>query len=288
MERSRVTFDKNSQAGKERRTKVLFVVLLGFLILIVAAIAFMRRPEFQITDVTVTGVKSLDPATVIRVAHTVMAGNYLAIIPRTNAILFSKSKLEAVLKDQIPTIAQVHVSFSERNVLMVSLVEKKPTFVWCNTTDCYFVDRGGMLYEIAPRFSDGVFVIFTGAILPGQDALVGSRFALPDQFLKLTSIINDLKEYPLDVLAVDIRDTGDIAMRFNSIKKVNVNPNAYLLFAKDTITKEALQTLDVIMADKTFFEALTSKGNLLEYIDVRIPGKVYYKFINTLAAPVQS
>lgn len=287
MERSRVTFDKNSQAGKERRTKVLFVVLLGFLILVVAMVAFMRRPEFQITEVTVTGIKSLDPAMVISVAHTAMAGNYLAIIPKTNAILFSKSRTESFLKNQIPTISQVQVSFTKRNTLSISIIEKKPTVVWCNTSDCYFVDRGGMLYEIAPRFSDGVFVTFTGTTISHYVGLVGSRFVSPDQFLKLTLMISDLKQYPLDVLAVDLRDTGDIAIRFDTIKKINVNPNAYLLFAKDTLTQEALQTLDVIMSDRTFLETLKLKGNLLEYIDVRIPGKVYYKFINTVAAPVQ-
>ncbi len=281
-------FNKNSEQRRKTRTKWIFAVVFLLLVLVAGAVAFLRKSEFQISSIQVTGTKALDPDEVQQSAERFVSGNYAMVVPRTNVLLFSKDGMAKFLMSKFPGIASLHVSFIQRNVLQVSIAEKSASFVWCDAASCYFVDDTGLIYEESPRFSDGVFLAFTGATLNVLTPPIGSRFVPVPVFQSVLTMVNQLTGYPLEVVGVSFQDSGDIAFRFDELKGVPVNPNAVLMVAKDTTADTVTQDLDLLTADTTFSDDLAAEPSQLQYIDARFDGKIYYKFGTTASSPVAS
>jgi hypothetical protein len=202
----------------------------------------------------------------------------LAIIPRTNTLLFSKSGMRKFLIDRIPSITDASIDFTNRNLITITITEKKPDSVWCRDTDCYFIDQTGMIYEPSPQFSDGVFVTFTGSTIPVDETPLRSRFVPASTFLSLKSIVADLRQYPFSVVGVDLQDTGDIALRIDQVKNFFVSPRTQILVTKDTSSESIVDSMDLLLKNSDFTSTLSTKGKNLQYLDFRFPGKIYYKF----------
>ncbi len=286
MEPIKVQFNKNSEERRKRRTKFLFVALLAFTILTAGTVAFLRRSDFQVTDVQVRGVQALDSNDILRQAHADFSGYYLWVIPKSNILLFSKRALRERLMQEFPGIDSLIVSFNTRNAITITVTEKEPTDVWCRTTDdCYFIDPTGMIYRQAPVFSDGIYIVFSGSTLELPSNIIRARFISEQDFTTTKKIVADLKEYPISVLGVHSEDTGDISLRIENIKGHKLSTATKLLVTIATNQQSIIQNLDLLMADKGFTNALVSRGHELEVIDFRFPGKIYYKFKNGNSIP---
>lgn len=277
MERTTVQLDRNSQERRAQRTKFLFVGILLALVVVAGLIAFLRKKEFQVTEVKVLGAQSIDGSDVASVVKASLAGNRWVVIPCSNALLVSKMSLRSELLTKVPTLADASIQFQGKNTLVVTIVEKDPRYVWCDGETCFFVDNQGVLYADAPFFSDGVYVIFSrGGVDMTHPA--GTSYLPPEGMRALEQILEHLKQYPVQVLGVDIRPDGDMAIRMNSLKGVAVNPQAFILVTKTDTVQTIHDALNLIMGDKGFVDTLKLKGDKLEYIDLRFPGKIYYKF----------
>lgn len=277
MERTTVQLDRNSQERRAQRTKFLFVGILLALVVVAGLIAFLRKKEFQVTEVKVLGAQSIDASDVASVVKASLAGNRWVVIPCSNALLVSKMSLRSELLTKVPTLADASIQFQGKNTLVVTIVEKDPRYVWCDGETCFFVDNQGVLYADAPFFSDGVYVIFSrGGVDMTHPA--GTSYLPPEGMRALEQILEHLKQYPVQVLGVDVRPDGDMAIRMNSLKGVAVNPQAFILVTKTDTVQTIHDALNLIMGDKGFVDTLKLKGDKLEYIDLRFPGKIYYKF----------
>jgi hypothetical protein len=71
---------------------------------------------------------------------------------------------------------------------------------------------------------------------------------------------------------------ADTALRVTSIKGIPVGSNSNILISDKATESSIVQSIELIVNDKTFSTALMTKGALLEYVDLRFPGKIYYKF----------
>ena len=305
MEPTSINFNKNSQVRRQRRIKILLVGILVLLAMIALLIGFLRKPEYQISSVVVTGAKSLDPLSVQQTALGFLSGHYVWVIPKTNALLFSKASMNNYLMANYPGIASVDTKFSERNKLSITLTEKKPVYLWCDQNNtCYFVDESGMIYEASPSFSPGAFIQFSGSLIPMGSQILRARFASVNDFAKTIAQIETLQAYPMDVLGVNYLENGtvavpngettgsirDVAITFDQIKDVVVDPSAQLLIPENATPDQILKDLALLANDQAFENLLASEPNQLDYIDFRFDGKIYYKFgvMNTSAGAVTS
>jgi hypothetical protein len=253
------------------------VGILLVLVVVAAMIAFLRKKEFQITDVTVVGAQAMDASEVVSVVKASLAGNRLAVIPRSNTLLLSKISLRSEILAALPVLSDASIQFKGRNTLKVSVVEKDPEYVWCEGEVCYFVDEQGVLYGEAPVFSDGVYIILSrGNVDAAHPA--GMSYLPREDMSMLGRIVKQLEQYPAHVLGVDVRKDGDVALRIDSLKGVSVNSQAFILVAKTDTVQSVNDALNLIMGDKGFVDTLKAKGEKLEYVDLRFPGKIYYKF----------
>ena len=284
MENPKVQFNRNSEERRKRRTKVLFIALLLFLMAIAGGVAFLRKADMQITRVTVTGTRALDPEGIQKAALASVEGNYVWVIPRSNTLLFSKRKLQASLLQEFPGIDSLEISFADRNTIAVAVTEKHADNVWCQSaTSCYFIDDTGLIYEPSPVFSDGVYTTFSGSVIQMGDSVIRSRFVSAAAFENVKLIIAKLTAYPVSVLGALFDPTGDVSLRISNLKNYSVSSSSLILVASDTTADTVSQDLDLLLADKSFTNALTARPADLQTIDLRFPQKIYYKFKNGTA-----
>lgn len=268
------------------------------MLLIGGVIGFLRRKEFQISDIAVSGTRAIDPNQIHDIAQKFISGNYALVIPKTNALIFSKSSMEKYLLDQFPGLRDTVVTFSERNHLLISVTEKRPAYLWCNET-CWFVDQEGIIYDEAPEFSDGVFVKFKGRAsdVPLNDADPRrGRFASTTDFTSIRILVETLQRIGVSVLGISYLDVGiiadaqptgpgDVAIRTDLIKNISVNSDAVILTTQQVAMESLVQSINVLMGQDKFSEMVKTQGANLEYIDLRFEGKIYYKFKNVVQNP---
>jgi hypothetical protein len=290
MENTKVQFNKNSEERRKRRTKFLFVALLLLLLIAAGLVAFLRRGSMQITHIMVSGTLALDSSLIQQSAQKELSGNYIWIIPRSNVLLFSKRNLEKYLIDTYPGLEQVTVSFVQQDTISITVREKKPQNVWCKSnSDCYFIDGEGLIYEPAPVFSDGVYSVFSGSILPLPDNVIRSHFIAQQDFKAIIDLLKILNDYPISVLETHFdAATGDISLRISNIKGYVLSQATELLLSSHANQNSVIQNLNLLLQDKTFASALVTEGKNLQTLDLRFPEKIYYTFKNGLSTSTSS
>lgn len=288
---SSVQLNRNSEIRRQKRTKVFFVCVLFFLVIIVGVIGFLRRREFQINAITVVNTHALDPVQIESVVRKSISGNYVLVIPRTNALFFSKTKTARLLLEQFSGLQDVSINFTDRNHITVTVDEKRPSYVWCRSGSCWFVDHDGIIYDQSAQFSDGVFTLFSGTDSGNDlpDDPRRGRFVSAAGFEQIQSILDFLTTaavHPLEIsylttapfLDAQATGPGDIAIRIDTLKNNPVASTAVILITNKTTVETLAQSLDLLMNEGKFVDQLKSDGNSLQYVDLRFAGKIYYKF----------
>lgn len=296
----KITFTKNQEVRRKRRMRVLVVLVLLVLVLVAVVIGFLRKPSIQISTITITGTTSLDSGELQTSARKHISGNYLLVIPKTNVLLFSKKSMNDYLVNQFPGVASVDTEFSSPTMLSISITEKKPAYLWC-TAQCYFVDDSGMVYQDSPMFTPGVFLEFLGttptATITDPSDPIRRRFASVTEFTKNISTVDDLSTYPMHIIALkylSLADStpelatgvGDIALTVDQIKDSIIPSGVKILILQTQDALTVARALDLVLSDKNFQNAFSAHPETLQYIDLRFPGKIYYKF--QTATPVTS
>ncbi|MDB4983824.1 MAG: hypothetical protein JWM20_3 [Patescibacteria group bacterium] len=295
----RNTFNKNQEVRRKRRMRVLVVLLLLIIALVGAGIGFLRKPSFQISDIAVTNAKSLDGNAIEISARKHISGFYALVIPKSNGLLFSKSAMNKFLLQEFPGIESVDTEFLNRNSVAISIVEKKPSYLWC-TVQCYFVDNSGMIYENAPVFTPGFFLGFSGITSGGTitdpSDPIRRRFASAAEFDRTLSVVNFLAAKSVHVINAKYLSTadstqeiatgdGDEALTVDQIGDAIVPSTAKFYILQSEGPQDVGQSLSLVLLDKDFQSKLAADPGSLQYIDLRFNGKIYYKFAGAVTAP---
>lgn len=284
MENARAQFNKNSEERRKQRTKILFVLLLLFLLVLAGAIAFLRKADLQINTVTVSGTEAIDPASIVRSMDAALEGNYFWVVPKRNTLLFSKRAARARLMAEFPGLRDAQIKFENRSSITVVVTERESDHIWCDSArGCYFVDDTGILYRESPQFSDGVYAYFSGNLieLPTEDqGLVHNRFVAASDYQKMVDLYKLLTTYGIGIHEIAVTPERDVYVRIFTIKNYRVTPTARIALKLDDGAQASQDNLELLLTDRGFVNALIAKGGELETIDLRFAGKIFYKFKN--------
>ena len=276
--RVRPRFQSEKQSSRTLRFLIVFVVCVIVVLALIAGL--LRLPDLQISEVRVEGARSLDPLMVQNAAWKLLEGNYASVIPKTNVLFLSKDRIEAGLTKAIPSISQVSFEFKDRKVIVISIHERAPSFVWCSEHeegDCYFVDKNGILFEEAPTFTPGVFVVLGGGKeIPG--VIHGSTPFTKTELSFIEQVIDVFGQKGLSPLSLQVATEGDVTVRCESYPNIPQVAAFDVRFTEKTSPEIIRTTLSLLDRDKNFVSTLESNPNDLQYVDLRFPNKIIYKF----------
>lgn len=246
--------------------------IIGSLIVCTGIIFLLRIPGVQVRTVDVEGTEVLDPEDIrISILHR-LSGNYLWIIPHTSILLISPTSLESVLKKEFTRIDTVQVNRTSPHTLSVAVHEYAAKYLWCTSDEtCYLMDERGVVYSPAPYYSGNAYIkVYNGTL---EDLPFSPCTA---EELAMIGAINDrLRKIEIipEKISFDSSHSAHIVF-------AHAGSSASIFFDPSLPIESSLEKLYTGLRTEPLQGLFAHPANVLQYLDLRYPKKVIYKFAN--------
>ncbi len=260
---------KRSAEFKRRVRAVKIILTFGFFVLlIVGVLVILNLSSLLLTRVSVDGARTVSAERISRVVRETLRGSYFYIIPHRNILFFPRRRVREVVAAVSPRIERVSLN-THRGTLVVQVSERAPIALWCgeqkigsSTPQCFFVDRDGFTFSLAPYAHSGAYLIFNTA---DRGPRIESFIAESGTF---GALYNFVKTFPLPISRVLINKDLRYTLYTEDGMAIFVNPRIPFDQTRNSVIA-ALSS--EVLASGTRLE----KG--IEYLDVRVPEKAFYK-----------
>jgi hypothetical protein len=201
---------------------------------------------------------------------------FLAIIfgllSKSNRLIYPKQKIEYDLSAAFKRIQSVEVGVQDFHTLVVTIVEREPSYVWCSGSpastsekDCYFLDSDAYIFSEAPVFSGNAFFAFYGLVSDPNP--VGKHYMSPEEFLKFDRLVTFADSHNLK--------TARTRCNCDDVVELYLDRGGKLLFKRDQDIGMLQSNILTILEGSTI---LSNKATTtLQYVDFRFGNKIYYK-----------
>ncbi|MEK7148624.1 MAG: hypothetical protein AAB770_01770 [Patescibacteria group bacterium] len=261
-----------------------FIVLLLAFLFFVALGGVSHNDRWQISQLDITGIKTVSEDAVRALAKEKLLGNYFFVYSRNNSYLFPKKEIELSIIETFPRLATVSVNRTDNRALEINTSERKPYALWCgqNVTpslvDCWFIDEAGFVFDHAPVFSGGVYLeVYSKLIeknvgVPLRASLPHSRFISADTFVKL------LEREVGDPLRIILKPEGEAEIIIRASEAYPFLLGVTIRFKDEESPAVLIKRLHSAIS-KEFPDNVALKKKLL-YIDMRFGNKIFFGFEN--------
>ncbi|MFZ2522436.1 MAG: hypothetical protein WAX44_00670 [Minisyncoccia bacterium] len=270
---------------KQRQIKLGLSVLL--VIIFISAFSYIsHRSEFRISKIKLSGGVLVTEEEVGKKSKEYLEGSYLWLFPKDNFFWYSKTGLNNHLKESFKRIEEIDISLTGFKTLIVSIRERKPYAIWCNTVpgrdnatiegvisevasleNCYFIDQNSTIFAMAPNFSGDAYFKYYG-IISGESILGKEYMASSTLFRDINIFVSKIKELSLNPLYIVGNDNGEFTLTLSGGTEIYFDTAESLTKVYDNL-EALLKTPDL---------NLTNDGDLpVQYIDLRYGNKLFYK-----------
>lgn len=261
---------KEEERRRRRRKIRLYILALVFIGLCAGGIFFIRSSFFAIQAVLIdNGNSSLTQkigSSFERITHS--QGSFFEKIVGENNILVSILKRESIIKeitDQNPAIKKLSLEASIlKNFVHLQFEERQQFGLWCIPREggeqCWWFDKDGILFSEGPQTTGTLINKVTD--LSGEPLYVGkATFDNAKYQETLVKIFSFLSQSGTNI--------NHIALKNRMLAEVETTHPTYptIYFSLRVDPSFALQSV----------KELEKKFHTLEYIDLRVKNRVYYK-----------
>lgn len=221
---------------------------------------------FDVNFVKYEGLKTIQEESVTKIIDSYLDGGSF-IKKRSNIFFVDLDHIEMEIAENLPKVKEIEIERKLFHGLFVNLVEKRSKGIYC-TSNCYYFDDNGIAYETAPE-TEGFLVLnikdfrnkevsLGEPIL--EDSLLDSIYLTEELFKELTGL--DIKEF---IIPEDSFDEFWVETE-----------EGWLVYMTDESPETKIEDLAILLENN--FE--DSRRLNLEYVDIRIAGRAYYKLKN--------
>jgi len=244
-------FPRKEKKKSFRKSKIIFAWVL-FLVLVLAYVLFLS-PIFEIKEINTSGNRIISN-------HEIQN----ALAEQNNIFLATNNKLKNILFDNFPIIASVVINKNIfKKSINLKIVERKEVGIFCGK-ECYYIDKNGIIFEKAPQTSGALILVIND--YSNREIEIGSK-VLSEKLIADFIETSDYLATQLNLKALEfvfeMGPSGDL--------KINTNEGWYILLDMSRNFKNQLQALELVLGEKI------KDRSSLEYVDLRIENRVYYK-----------
>lgn len=255
---------------KKKRRLVLRLTSIFLIVVLIAASAvylLFFAGYFEIKKVNSSVAEGISETEIGQSINSWLDRSFWGIRRRDNSLLVSFDEVENLLAKQFPKIESVEFSKDSLQEISVSIISRKPEGIWCLSAKnkCFFFDRAGVAYaETGP--SNGA--IFTNVDDRRDREVELGRKIAPDDWL--SSIITARKL---------LLESGFNALEFvigsGSFDEFEAKTEQgwKIFFSNSTDIAGQIRAMLILLDQKLSGD---QKSNL-QYIDLRIQDRIYYK-----------
>jgi len=262
-----------------QRIKLLFIIILCFLLAVTLYWLIFLSDFFQIKKITINGVDNpetieLDMKTYFYTKNQKFVPAFIyKFLPRykdnqKNLLLFSSTDCSQYLLNKYPEIEKLSTKLDIKNgYLTINIASREISFLLCTDVECYLLDNNGVVFGEAPETSGSLIrkiIIHQPSSIP-----IGTEI-FPQADLDILRSLFELSEKdgsPFKINALELKKA-----KFSTIKIVT-NENWYLLLNFNSDFPEVFQIIQKLIDGE-----LKNKTQKLQYIDCRYLPRVYYAF----------
>lgn len=239
------------------------------IVAIIALPAFLLRLSFwNIKTIEVSGIKAVSETEVRLATEKQLQGTYVGLFPRSNTLIYPQSAIEENVQASLQRVDGVTVRRKSLTSIEVSISERAPVALWCSnasSSDCYFLDRTGLVFDRSPEFSNNVYVTYSGNI---TDEPIGKFFADSAEFSRVQDFVQATKSFALSPISVSAMPNNDY--------KISLPKGEEILFTTRESLEETVSNLQSVLSDPKL--SVRSGDSLsVTSIDLRFGNKVFFK-----------
>ncbi|MBD3238538.1 MAG: hypothetical protein GF332_02785 [Candidatus Moranbacteria bacterium] len=260
-----------AKSNFEEKISRIFFSLTTIVILALACYYLIFSSLLRINKVVIKTPTRIKKELIKQEVRPFLQGAFLKYFNRDHFLFINRGAIEKHLLQTFPSFEDVRVKKSLFKKIEIEIIEKQIQLNMCGDFECIAIDQQG---TVIARFSkDNLFKYSNDAELiidkSNQLALPGHGVNTAD-FVKAASQIREKLNQKLSINArgvyVPLAQAPEI--------QVATNKNYLLIFNSKDPLNDQLQALKVILENEIQPQDL----DCLEYLDLRVQGKVFYKF----------
>lgn len=276
LERAEIVRRSRELRVSRRKRRIYALVTLP-LILFITLVALAHWGRFQLDEIRIEGAQTVVEDEIKSTVLAALVGRHIGLFPRQNIFLLPRRTIQARLAQAYPVLSQIDLRRIGRG-LVITVDERVAEYLWCGSGEeapCLFLDRAGFAFDQAPQFSGHPFFeIVSRSSLP----TLGTSPLAPDEFAHFVSLVRDLSQVLGDsVIAsvptrVYLEEAGELSFQMGETRVMTTrlaDPEQTMLNLRTAIGAEPF----LIEYQKNI-----AAGQILEYLDLRVGGKMFYKF----------
>lgn len=225
---------------------------IPFFILLLVYI-FLFSPIFRIQALEMSGNKE------VNTEHIKNNFDY------KNIFLYTKDKIEKDLIQKFPKISNIEISKNLiKRTLKLNIEERERLGIVCKEEKCFYIDKQGFIFEDAPQTSGSLILLIKD--------FSQREYSLGDQIFeeKIINSIYEIRESIFPETGIRVLELNIASLPAIELKAMT-NEGWYILFDLTRDIKTQLLSLKAALQEKI----KDRKG--LEYVDLRIENRIYYK-----------
>ncbi len=255
----------------KKRKRVALIALIALFIIIAACVGLGFLLFFanllDVRAIDISGAEIIPSADLKTAAGDWLSGGFLGLTRNKNLLFISAGELAVELTAKFPRIDSVEIRKEFPHNLKITVVERQSAGIWCFVASgkCFYFDKNGVAYAEATQSSG--FLILNVADYRGQAVVLGSRVA-SEEWTKNIITAGEL------LLKIGV-SVAEISIPSGSFDEFDAKAAGgwKILFSNSTDIAKQITSLGILFRDKLSTEKRTG----LQYIDLRIQDRIYYK-----------
>lgn len=253
-----------------------FLYALIFLIFIGAVVYSIFFSQFlAVAKIEVSGTENLNPAEIRKIAEDEITGNFLSFIPRNNILLVGKKSIEKNILEKYKYAKKVEIKKDFPDSLSITVEERKFNLVLCGGGECFVIGGDGAAFTKAD-FEKNEIGENTLPVLYDDG---NKNFSLGEVVFErdYMDYLSGIKEKIKNELGIEMDRESRTPQIASGDIRAKTAEGWQIYFDKSIPLDKEISMLKIVLENKID----QSQRGELEYIDLRMENKVYYKFRNS-------
>lgn len=253
-----------------------FSRFLFWLLLIVFAMICMYlllfSPFLEIDKILIEGNQDISSREIANAVEKSLEGKYFGYLPKKNFLLINKKNITETIRNDFSRLEVNSIEKKFPNSILVSIIERKAELVWCSGGVCYFVDRTGVIYNGTEKneqelLADGFLVIVDDSAIP----ISIKESKIDPEYIQYIELADVMMKSDSRLKPTESYHTPGVASREIIVK----TQEGWILKISSEFPVDEIRKIIQVLFDK---ELKDEARKNLDYLDLRVRGKIYYKF----------
>jgi cell division septal protein FtsQ len=260
--------------GKQGRKNKFLHFLFWVLLLVFAGVSaylFLFSSFMEVETISVSGNKDISSEEIESRVREAISGKYYGYFSRNNFFLVNRKAIDAVLKNNFSRLEVASIEKKFPKAILIEVKERQPELVWCSGGVCYLIDGDGLAYSGASGTDEELRnQSFLTVVDENARPVEIGKTNIGSEYVDFLKKINLLLRDNLHLETEGSYSTPALASREVTVKI----KEGWFLKLSESVSSEETEKIIQTVFEK---ELSQEKRQGLDYLDLRIKNKVYYK-----------